>query len=157
VVEIHLRPVTSILIDPRIVDSKLDNFTQASTFLSVIDKNSNSSTLRTLHSFPQSKNQIWSAAANVTAKDIRPDTLIMNPDDCLRPGITKLPWVAKSVNSATSNSRDEGSHVRVEEFGVMRILVQGIAKIIFREVKTFSQSREIPSIVYGAFVAHNFS
>jgi hypothetical protein len=135
--EIHFWAIASLLIDSRIVDTKLDDLAQAAPFLSEVDYNSNTSALRALYRLSQCKNQIRSATADVAAKDIRADTLVMHSHGSLCLGISKLPRISEGVDSAASNSWYVSPHFGVKKLRIMRVPMQTLPKLVLSQVEPF--------------------
>jgi hypothetical protein len=113
--EVLVSSVATCLIDSRVVDAELDDFTKAATLLPVVHNDSNSSTLSTFNRLSKSKDEVWSTTADVTTKDIRPNALIMNTHDHFGLWVSQLSCITKRVACATSDSWDVGSHLWIQE------------------------------------------
>lgn len=92
--------------------SHLCNFTQCASFLAEIDNHSAAAVLRLLHGLLNSEQEIRTAGADIGSKDIRAVTLVVDTESQLAVRIRHLLRIAKSVDSETTNWREEDLDIR---------------------------------------------
>lgn len=97
----------------------LGDFAQGSAFFSKIDHNSTPSPLSFLYGLFDSKNEVWTAGADVRSKHIRSVTLIVDTKCQFDIGIRHLCRITEAINSQPSNRGKEQLDVTTsDEFGV---------------------------------------
>mmetsp|Transcript_94945 Transcript_94945/g.245196 ORF Transcript_94945/g.245196 Transcript_94945/m.245196 type:complete len:252 (-) Transcript_94945:551-1306(-) len=150
VVEVHLRPVATLLVDAGVVDAELDDLAEAAPLLAEVDHHTDAATLRALDRLPKGEDEIRPAAADVAAEHIGADALIMHAHHDLGLGVAELPRVAKGVDGAATHRRDVGAHLRIQQPVVVRELVQRRAELVLAEIEALSQRGNIPGVVHCA-------
>jgi hypothetical protein len=122
------------LVDARVVYTELDDFTQASSLLPKVDDNSDTTSLRTFHCFSQREDQIRPTTADVASKNIRADALVVHPHHSFNPRVTEFSCISEGIYGATSHGWNIGSHLGVQQTLIVRISVQGLPELLFREI-----------------------
>mmetsp|Transcript_31459 Transcript_31459/g.75024 ORF Transcript_31459/g.75024 Transcript_31459/m.75024 type:complete len:229 (+) Transcript_31459:274-960(+) len=146
VVEVHLGPIPSLLIHSRIVDSELDDLAQASSLFPEVNHHTDTSPLGTLHSLPQSKDQVRPTAADIASEDIRADALVVNTDAHFGPFIFELSCITKSVDCEPSDSWKVGLHLGVQQPAVVGELVQRFPQLLLTQAHPFRHEGNVPGI-----------